>query len=93
MSKFNQYPSTTPQSGDIGLLSRPPHTAADTYNYELAEAPSGNLVVQDETGDLVSEVVNIIFVGATVSPSSGTGTATVTVGYQPAIWFLAFAGD
>lgn len=40
---------------------------------------SGNLIVQDTLGNVVTDVDNIIFAGGlTVSPTSGTGTATVT---------------
>ena len=42
---------------------------------------SGNLIVQDTLGNVVTDVDNIIFAGGlTVSPTSGTGTATVTGG-------------
>lgn len=42
-------------------------------------ASPGNLIVQDTLGNVVTDVDNIIFAGGlTVSPTSGTGTATVT---------------
>jgi hypothetical protein len=55
---------------------------------------TGNLTVTDST-NTVTLVTEIIFSGAVVSPSSGTGTATVTISALPpaAIAFQMIVGD
>jgi hypothetical protein len=58
---------------------------------------SGNLVVQDEGGNIVTAVGTITFAGSgiaevTVAPPTGTGSATVTVTVNPT-YFQFRSGD
>src|SRR5271170_7808234 len=83
---FFYWNQTATAADDGGVTTVQPNgvTGAGRWIREpfSGNATGGNLTVTDNT-DTVTEVTEIIFVGAAISPPSGTGTATVTIGGSP----------
>ena len=65
----------------------------DAFNALQGKAAGNATLIVTDLTDTVTNVSEIIFSGATVSPSSGTGNATVTIGSGQSAVFVMTPGD